>query len=114
MRENGLRGRHKRRFKATTDSKHTLPVAPNRLDQNFETERSDHAWTADIAYFATAGGRHGSRRSCAFHAARRRQRIRYVFSVAPIASRPTMEPAASALYTANRRAIRMKAGLCSA
>ena len=39
MRENGLRGRHKRRFKATTDSKHTLPVAPNRLEQNFETER---------------------------------------------------------------------------
>ena len=27
MREDGLRGRHKRRFKATTDSKHTLPVA---------------------------------------------------------------------------------------
>ena len=29
MREDGLRGRHKRRFKATTDSKHTLPVAAN-------------------------------------------------------------------------------------
>jgi putative transposase len=50
MREHGLRGRHKRRFKATTDSKHTLPVAPNLLDQNFETERPDEAWTADITY----------------------------------------------------------------
>jgi len=56
MRENGLRGRHKRRFKATTDSKHTLPVAPNLLDQNFETERPDQAWTADITYVATAEG----------------------------------------------------------
>jgi putative transposase len=53
MRENGLRGRHKRRFKATTDSKHSLPVAPNRLDQNFETERPDQVWTADITYIAT-------------------------------------------------------------
>jgi len=56
MRENGLRGRHKRPFKATTDSKHTLPVAPNRLDQNFETERPDQAWTADITYLATDEG----------------------------------------------------------
>ena len=56
MRENGLRGRHKRRFKATTDSKHSLPVAPNRLEQNFETERPDQAWTADITYVATAEG----------------------------------------------------------
>ena len=56
MRENGLRGRHRRRFKATTDSKHTLPVAPNRLQQNFETERPDQAWTADITYLATAEG----------------------------------------------------------
>lgn len=30
MRENGIRARHKRRYKATTDSKHRLPVAPNR------------------------------------------------------------------------------------
>ena len=42
--------------KATTDSKHSLPVAPNRLDQNFETERPDQAWTADITYVATAEG----------------------------------------------------------
>jgi putative transposase len=56
MREHGVRGRHKRRFKATTDSKHTLPVAPNRLDQNFETERPDQTWTADITYLATGEG----------------------------------------------------------
>jgi putative transposase len=56
MREHGLRGRHKRRFKATTDSKHKLPVAPNLLEQNFETERPDQVWTADITYIATAEG----------------------------------------------------------
>jgi len=47
---------HKRRFKATTDSKHTLPVTPNRLDRNFETERPDQAWTADITYLTTGEG----------------------------------------------------------
>jgi putative transposase len=56
MRENQVRGRHKRRFKATTDSKHSLPVAPNRLDQNFATERPDQVWTADITYLATGEG----------------------------------------------------------
>ena len=56
MRENDIRGRHKRRFKATTDSKHKLPVAPNRLEQNFETERPDQVWTADITYVGTAEG----------------------------------------------------------
>lgn len=56
MREHGLRGRHKRRFKATTDSKHTLPVAPNRLEQNFDTDRPDQAWTADITYIGTGEG----------------------------------------------------------
>jgi transposase InsO family protein len=56
MRENGLRGRHKRRFKGTTDSKHSLPVAPNRLEQNFATERPDQVWTADITYLATGEG----------------------------------------------------------
>lgn len=56
MREHGLRGRHKRRFKATTDSKHTLPVAPNRLGQNFATERPDQVWTADITYIGTGEG----------------------------------------------------------
>jgi putative transposase len=56
MRENGLRGRHRRRFKATTDSKHSLPVAPNRLDQNFATERPDQTWTADITYIPTGEG----------------------------------------------------------
>lgn len=35
MRKYGLRARHQRRYKVTTDSKHGLPVAENRLDRNF-------------------------------------------------------------------------------
>ncbi len=38
MREHGIRARHKRRFKATTDSKHSMPVAENLLARNFTPE----------------------------------------------------------------------------
>ena len=30
MRDNDIKARHKRRYKATTNSRHTLPVAPNQ------------------------------------------------------------------------------------
>ena len=56
MRENDVRARHKRRFKATTDSTYSLPVAPNLLNRNFATERSNRVWTADITYLATGEG----------------------------------------------------------
>ena len=38
MREAGVRARHKRRYKATTDSKHSMPVADNVLARNFTPE----------------------------------------------------------------------------
>jgi putative transposase len=50
MRENGIRARHKRRYKATTDSRHSLPVAPNRLDRNFTPSAPNQVWTADLTY----------------------------------------------------------------
>jgi putative transposase len=56
MRENGIRAKHKRRYKATTDSKHALPVAPNLLDRKFETSAPDQVWTADITYIPTREG----------------------------------------------------------
>lgn len=56
MQANGIRARHKHKYKATTDSKHTLPVAPNLLNQNFETSRPDQVWTADITYIPTREG----------------------------------------------------------
>ncbi len=56
MRENGIRGRHKRRYKATTDSKHSLPVAPNLLDRNFSPAAPNQAWGADLTYLWTDEG----------------------------------------------------------
>jgi transposase InsO family protein len=56
MRENGIRARHKRRYKATTDSRHGLPVAPNRLDRQFEPSAPNQVWTSDITYLWTTEG----------------------------------------------------------
>ena len=56
MRENGIRARHQRRYKATTDSKHTLPVAPNLLDRNFAPAAPNQAWSADLTYVWTDEG----------------------------------------------------------
>jgi len=56
MRENGIRARHKRRFKVTTDSKHGLPVAVNLLDRNFTPTSPNQVWTSDITYLWTDEG----------------------------------------------------------
>ncbi len=56
MRENNIRARHKRRFKATTDSKHSLPVAPNLLERNFMPAAPNQVWTADLTYIWTTEG----------------------------------------------------------
>jgi putative transposase len=56
MREHGIRARHKRRYKATTDSKHTLPVAANLLDRNFTPTAPNQAWSADLTYVWTDEG----------------------------------------------------------
>jgi transposase InsO family protein len=56
MSEAGLRAKAKRKFKATTDSKHSLPTAPNRLQQNFGAERPNQAWLSDITYVWTQEG----------------------------------------------------------
>ena len=56
MRENGIRARHKRRYKATTDSKHHLPVADNLLKRDFMPTAPNKVWTADMTYIWTDGG----------------------------------------------------------
>jgi transposase InsO family protein len=56
MRENGIRARHKRRFKVTTDSKHKLPIAPNLLDRDFTPTAPNQVWTSDITYLWTDEG----------------------------------------------------------
>jgi transposase InsO family protein len=56
MRADGIRGRVRRRFKATTDSKHAEPVAPNVLKRGFTAQTSDSVWCADITAIWTASG----------------------------------------------------------
>ncbi len=56
MRQEGLYGRRKRGFRATTDSKHTLPVAPNLLVRNFTATAPDQVWVSDITYLPCEQG----------------------------------------------------------
>ena len=53
MQRHGIRGRAKRRYKATTDSRHGLPVAANLLARQFSPARPNQAWAGDITYIAT-------------------------------------------------------------
>ena len=56
MRRQSLRARAARRFKATTNSNHTLPVAPNLLEQDFTASEANQKWVQDITYLATDEG----------------------------------------------------------
>jgi putative transposase len=56
MRTAGLQGIPKRRFRRTTTSDHTLPVAPNRLKQDFTATAPNQRWVADITYVHTDEG----------------------------------------------------------
>jgi len=56
MRDNALKANQKRRFKKTTDSNHTSPVAANLLDQDFACNGPDRKWGVDISYVWTAEG----------------------------------------------------------
>ena len=52
----GLRAKAARKFKATTQSKHGLPTAPNRLEQDFTAAAPNRVWLADITYVGTDEG----------------------------------------------------------
>ncbi|MBF0542712.1 MAG: IS3 family transposase [Nitrospirae bacterium] len=52
----GIKCKQKRRFKATTDSKHKLPVADNLLNQRFEAAALNQVWLSDITYIPTDEG----------------------------------------------------------
>ena len=52
----GVEAKQKKKFKATTDSKHDLPVAPNLLERNFEVSEPDRVYCSDITYIWTTEG----------------------------------------------------------
>jgi transposase InsO family protein len=52
----GIRCKQKRKFKATTNSKHTLPVAENILGQQFKVTAPNKVWVSDITYVPTDEG----------------------------------------------------------
>ncbi len=51
-----ISARQNKKFKATTDSKHNLPVAPNLLDREFAVAEPDLVWVSDITYLWTSEG----------------------------------------------------------
>lgn len=57
MQQMGLAARlGRRRAPRTTDSRHDQPVAPNRLERNFQVASPDQVWLADITYVPTDEG----------------------------------------------------------
>lgn len=57
MRANGIRAIAGRRFRpTTTDSRHSLPVAPNLLEQDFRAAVPNRIWLSDITYIPTGEG----------------------------------------------------------
>lgn len=52
----GIRCKQVKKFKATTDSKHTFSVAPNLLEQQFEAAAPNEIWVSDITYIPTDEG----------------------------------------------------------
>lgn len=56
MQRHGIRARGKRRFVVTTNSEHSLPLAPNLLQRDFTAEAPNLKWTSDITYIDTSEG----------------------------------------------------------
>lgn len=52
----GIKCIQRKKFKATTDSNHTLPSAKNLLGQKFEAEAPNKVWVTDITYISTGEG----------------------------------------------------------
>ena len=56
MKDLGIQGKHKRAYVVTTDSKHSDPIAPNRLQRDFSATAPNQKWLGDITYIRTLEG----------------------------------------------------------
>ena len=56
LREHGIVSRHRKKFRATTDSKHDHPVAENKLERQFNVSEPGQCWVSDITYIPTQEG----------------------------------------------------------
>jgi putative transposase len=56
MRKLSLKAKTPKRYKVTTDSKHSYPVAPNLVDRQFSIDAPDKVWATDITYLQTMEG----------------------------------------------------------
>jgi putative transposase len=56
MKEMGLRSITVRKYKATTNSKHSMPVHENLLNQQFKVSAPNKVWVTDITYIGTGEG----------------------------------------------------------
>ena len=52
----GIVSCRKRKYKATTNSNHSFPVAPNLLSRDFAASKPNEKWVSDITYIATGEG----------------------------------------------------------
>src|SRR5690606_21177495 len=56
MKSKGIRSKIKRKYRVTTDSKHTYPVAENLLQRDFSAATLSQKWVGDITYIRTGSG----------------------------------------------------------
>lgn len=56
LQRQGLRAKAARKFRATTNSRHSLPIAPNLLAQDFSASAPNQKWVGDITYLWTDEG----------------------------------------------------------
>jgi putative transposase len=56
MKTSGLQLKTKRKFKVTTDSKHSLVISPNLLQRQFYVDKPNLVWAGDITYIPTKNG----------------------------------------------------------
>lgn len=76
--ELGLSCKQRRKIKATTNSNHTLPVAPNLLEQKFAASQPNQVWVTDITYVPTAEASVREYIEIFYNRQRRHSRLGYV------------------------------------